>query len=185
MVRIACIFGTRDPRRAGEDYQTGGKKVKGSSLPPNASRRRMQRPLGHDWPRGRGCLRAISRVLSSRWRHRDLHLPGRSFLSAYGCPYALAVDPRRSYELGVLSRRLFDLAPAGVCRATRVTASAVGSYPTVSPLPARVQAVFFLWHFPSSVLTPRSYLAALPMEPGLSSIGSRPIATVRLKGTGR
>src|SRR5687767_11316474 len=35
-----------------------------------------------------------------------------------------------------LSRRLFDLAPAGVCRAAHVTVSAVGSYPTFSPLPA-------------------------------------------------
>src|ERR1700683_359286 len=31
---------------------------------------------------------------------------------------------------------LFDLAPRGVCHASRVTARAVGSYPTFSPLPS-------------------------------------------------
>ena len=37
---------------------------------------------------------------------------------------------------------------------------------------ARLRAVCFLWHFPSwrVIATPRRYLAALPMEPGLSSI---------------
>src|SRR5687767_4181725 len=39
---------------------------------------------------------------------------------------------------GHLSRRLFDLAPAGVCHATHVTVDAVGSYPAVSPLPAKL-----------------------------------------------
>ena len=33
-----------------------------------------------------------------------------------------------------LSRRLFDLAPVGVCHAADVAVSAVGSYPTFSPL---------------------------------------------------
>jgi len=36
----------------------------------------------------------------------------------------------------VTPRRLFGLAPTGGCRAVDVTADAVGSYPTVSPLPA-------------------------------------------------
>ena len=50
---------------------------------------------------------------------------------------------------------LFGLAPGGVCRAASVAGRAVGSYPTVSPLPdgfaARKRAcpaVCFLWHFP-------------------------------------
>jgi len=47
------------------------------------------------------------------------------------------------------SRRIFGLAPAGVCRAARVTPSAVGSYSTVSPLPIRRMAVCSLWHCPS------------------------------------
>ena len=33
------------------------------------------------------------------------------------------------------SRRIFGLAPTGVCRAVHVAMNAVGSYPTVSPLP--------------------------------------------------
>src|ERR1700690_1406468 len=50
---------------------------------------------------------------------------------------------------------LFGLAPGGVCPAASVAGRAVGSYPTVSPLPARCtaedgpdKAVCFLGHFP-------------------------------------
>ena len=43
---------------------------------------------------------------------------------------------------------LFGLAPGGVCLASRVTASPVRSYRTISPLPRRTEAVSFLWHFP-------------------------------------
>ena len=43
---------------------------------------------------------------------------------------------------------LFGLAPGGVCRAAPVASRAVRSYRPVSPLPARRQAVCFLWHFP-------------------------------------
>src|SRR4051812_30118859 len=45
---------------------------------------------------------------------------------------------------------LFGLAPGGVCRAASVAGRAVGSYPTVSPLPSRRTglAVCSLWHFP-------------------------------------
>ena len=45
---------------------------------------------------------------------------------------------------------LFGLAPGGVYRAVPVTGPAVGSYPTLSPLPLGLRrwAVCFLWHFP-------------------------------------
>ena len=48
---------------------------------------------------------------------------------------------------------LFGLSSDGVCRARGVTVAAVGSYPTVSPLPdppltRRPSAVCSLWHFP-------------------------------------
>ena len=46
---------------------------------------------------------------------------------------------------------LFGLAPGGVCRAAGVTADAVRSYRTISPLPRLTQhaeAVCFLWHCP-------------------------------------
>jgi hypothetical protein len=48
-----------------------------------------------------------------------------------------AAYPRRLCRVG-RSRRLLGLAPAGVCRANPVARVAVGSYPTVSPLPARL-----------------------------------------------
>src|SRR6476469_48002 len=44
---------------------------------------------------------------------------------------------------------LFDLAPGGVYRASRVTVAAVRSCHTLSPLPCRSPAVCFLWHYPS------------------------------------
>jgi hypothetical protein len=50
-------------------------------------------------------------------------------------------------------RRLFSLAPTGVCHATCVATRAVSSYLAVSPLPdpvlSRPSAVFSLLHFPS------------------------------------
>lgn len=47
---------------------------------------------------------------------------------------------------------LLGLAPGGVCHASPVTSAAVGSYPTLSPLPFGRSggAVCFLWHFPSA-----------------------------------
>jgi hypothetical protein len=50
-----------------------------------------------------------------------------------------------------LAPSLFGLAPGGVCPAAGVTASAVRSYRTFSPLPRPTQhaaAVCFLWHCP-------------------------------------
>ncbi len=45
---------------------------------------------------------------------------------------------------------LFGLAPCGVYRAPNITARAVRSYRTFSPLPLpKEEAVCFLWHFPS------------------------------------
>ncbi len=74
----------------------------------------------------------------------------------------LAAYPRLPYprvssasglSVRVTPRRLFGLAPAGGYPATTVTSGAVGSYPTVSPLPRfRPKpdgAVSFLWPYPS------------------------------------
>jgi len=70
-------------------------------------------------------------------------------------------------------RRLFGLAPAGGYPATTVTSGAVGSYPTVSPLPgyrANPRPGRFLFCGPIRRLAaPRRYLAAYPVELGLSS----------------
>ena len=47
----------------------------------------------------------------------------------------LAAYPRLDVSVWVTPRRLFGLAPTGGYRATAVAGGAVGSYPTVSPLP--------------------------------------------------
>ena len=47
------------------------------------------------------------------------------------------------------ARSLFGVAPGGACLAVSVTADAVGSYPTFSPLPSHVMAVYSLWRFPA------------------------------------
>jgi len=69
-----------------------------------------------------------------------------------------STQPTHGYKRGGPPRgaftppRLFGLAPDGVYRATPVTRCAVGSYPTVSPLPVpenRPSAVYSLLHFPS------------------------------------
>ncbi len=46
------------------------------------------------------------------------------------------------------ARPLFGIAPGGACRAGSVASPAVGSYPTVSPLPLRTREVSSLWRFP-------------------------------------
>jgi hypothetical protein len=77
----------------------------------------------------------------------------------------------------VISRRLFGLAPTGVYRATFVTEGAVGSYPTLSPLPhqrlpVRVPdetAVCFLLHCPSH----EAHAACAQALPGSLPCGAR------------
>ena len=94
--------------------------------------------------------------------------PGRSFLYEHGHPRSLAAYPRR-LDRGRRSRRILGLAPAGVYRAAHVTTRAVGSYPTVSPLPPVTMAVCSLWHFPSrAALTVRAQVL-----PGSLSTGAR------------
>src|SRR6185503_10735091 len=76
-------------------------------------------------------------------------------------------------ELGIgvgTPRRLFGLAPTGGCRAVAVTSDAVGSYPTVSPLPCGCPpgGLFSVALF-RRLAAPRCYLAVCPVELGLSS----------------
>src|SRR5271166_3871946 len=98
---------------------------------------------------------------------------GRSFLWAAHYCAALATYPevvtrRASTSPPVLlfharcmdreNRRsppLFGLAPCGVFPATAITGGAVRSYRTFSPLPRLREAVYFLWHFPSTPLERR------------------------------
>ena len=108
----------------------------------------------------------ISRVLSSE----PIRKPARRAI----IPLVDAL-PRRSSSLpgdsaSSVNVPLFGLAPDGVYRAVRVTTSAVGSYPTVSPLPdlrEEPSAVCSLLHFPS--LSPEGY-------------GARPLAGILLYG---
>ena len=105
-------------------------------------------------PMGKNGIRwPISRVLFTTEVDR------RPFLwdDDYSSPRA--TDP----EDGVKTRHkssLFGLAPGGVYLARSVARSAVRSYRTLSPLPRRIGAVCFLWHFPSA-RTGRALPAAL------------------------
>ena len=81
--------------------------------------------------------------------------------------------PRRSSSLpgdsaSSVSVPLFGLAPDGVYRAVRVTTSAVGSYPTVSPLPVLRRAIGGLLSVALSVaFTVRLWRPAVSRHPAL------------------
>ncbi len=83
----------------------------------------------------------------------DGHSSGTSVAERLARPTRATTRKHRCRLPGVSP--LFGLAPGGVCHAASVAGRAVGSYPTVSPLPgwfaARKRAnpaVCFLWHFP-------------------------------------
>ncbi len=105
---------------------------------------------------------------------RDGHFsqePAERFLprSEAKCNYYPGVIERAGYPPPVC------LASRGACRAPVVTFGAVGSYPTISPLP--LQAVYFLWRYPSSRLDPRLPRfrgARCLVMSGLSSTGLHP-----------
>jgi len=79
--------------------------------------------------------RAISRVLfAHRSEQMVISLERLSPAASCGLPAARATRVR--------SRCLFGLAPTGGCRATPVARRAVGSYPTVSPLPRNRGGLF-------------------------------------------
>jgi len=92
--------------------------------------------------------RPVSRVLSSPFRAMDGHSSGTPVAERLARPTRAAARKPACRLPGVPP--LFGLAPGGVCRAACVAARAVGSYPTVSPLPRRRTglAVCSLWHFP-------------------------------------
>ena len=76
-------------------------------------------------------------------------------------------QPAASSSLRTATRRLFGLAPTGVCHAVCITADAVGSYPTFSPLPLLAQRRFVFCGTVRHTLScvPRRYLAACPRSP--------------------
>ena len=124
-------------------------------------------------PKGvRGDRRPVSRVLSMHLHASDGHSSRRAVTRTLQQP------TRGSTSCDALSRRavshrLFGLAPAGVCLAANVATDAVGSYPTVSPLPLLSQRRFVFCctvrHMKLTPHVPRRYLATCPVEPGLSS----------------
>lgn len=145
---------------------------------------------GNGRKRVRGDRRPVSRVLS-------VHSRANAFLYRTVIPLGVQ-SPERSSSLPAarwlapplsrraVSRRLFGLAPAGVCRAADVAADAVGSYPTISPLPQFALRRFVFCcavrHMKLTPHVPRNYLATCPVEPGLSSANpacTGYVATVR------
>ena len=103
--------------------------------------------------------RPVSRVLSAAQS-----AAGRPFLWDGSCETPRATNPddwpgdrltAPAHACGAIASSLFGFAPGGVCPAVAVTGDAVGSYPTVSPLPLGGSgkpdqgAVSFLWRFPS------------------------------------
>ena len=79
---------------------------------------------------------------------------------------------------------LFGLAPGGVFRASPVTSPAVGSYPTFSPLPRRIRAVCFLWHFPSDYSGWPLTSTACSRSPDFPHLPLRANAAIRPSGRG-
>jgi len=78
-------------------------------------------------------------------RHGDGHSSGTAI--ARGLVQSTRMTSRRRPRAEAPSS-LYDLAPGGACRAVPVTRNAVGSYPTVSPLPGQAPTVSSLWRFP-------------------------------------
>ena len=119
--------------------------------------------------------RPISRVLCPL--RGDGHLSGIPVAGHLKRP--TRGSPLPVWSVWVTPRRLFGLAPTGGCRATTVTGGAVGSYPTVSPLPVPLagsgRSIFC--GPVRRLAAPRCYLAVYPMELGLSSRGE-PLATI-------
>jgi hypothetical protein len=105
--------------------------------------------------------RAISRVLFARRSGQMvISLGWLSPATSRGLPAA------QTTRAG--SRCLLGLAPTGGYRAASVARRAVGSYPTVSPLPLDKGRSVFCGPF-RRLAAPRRYLAACPVELGLSS----------------
>ncbi len=109
---------------------------------------------------GSGACWPISRVLSDLAIRMIIPLDVMS-------PSRSSSQPAASWSRRTVSRRLFDLAPTGVYRAINVTADAVGSYPTFSPLPLHCWGggLFSVALSVTTRVAPRHYLAVCPRSP--------------------
>ncbi len=92
------------------------------------------------WP----VSRVLSRAAPEGGAGMAIHLGPRSPAASCGLPGQRTGGGPGPDALS----SLFDLAPGGACRAAPVAGGAVGSYPTVSPLPEPAPAVCSLWRFP-------------------------------------
>ena len=107
---------------------------------------------------------AVSRILSPL-RATTIPLVSPSLARSSDRPggFGRAVRPSSGALSAGLDTSLFGLAPCGVLPATGVTAGAVRSYRTFSPLPRLPEAVCFLCHYPSSCPA-RALPGALPFR---------------------
>src|SRR5271167_3670260 len=131
---------------------------------------------GHFSRKGRGkrIRRPVSRVLC-----RPLAGTRRPFLWTGPCGPVLATYPDGSGRRGPAgaspgASSLFGLAPGGACHAVPVARSAVGSYPTLSPLPF-AEATGGLLSVALSLGSPPAGVTRrlVAVEPGLSSAAPR------------
>jgi hypothetical protein len=114
--------------------------------------------------------RPISRVRygARKLRARDGHSSGTAVADRLKQPTRATIRRR---TCGSLKPRapLFGFAPGGACHAAHVAIRAVRSYRTVSPLPAKRQAVFFSVALSLGSPPPDINRHRVSMEPGLSS----------------
>ena len=104
------------------------------------------------------AMRRRARAIGKLPDYKPVSVPLRAAVIHLGLPLLTgSSDLPGSLTGRAVPPPLFGLAPRGVFPAGEITPAAVRSYRTISPLPhtLRHEAVYFLWHFPSS-------LAALP-----------------------
>jgi hypothetical protein len=150
------------------------------------SRRRRRLPKASQIPKkGEKCQLACKP--GSVW----LRLPGtwQPFIWDDACAPPLATHPDgwpgNGPDACACAPSLFGLAPGGVCHAVSVARSAVGSYPTFSPLPGKPGGSFSvalsLGSPPPDVIRRR-----VSVEPGLSSpCGLSTMQSAAARPTGR
>jgi len=130
-----------------------------------------------------GTRRPVSRVLSDA-RKRETAIPLDRPLLAGSRDLPGPLGPATALPARAGARSLFGLAPGGACHAVPVAGNAVGSYPTLSPLPApRGRRSAFCGAFPG--VTPGGRYPP-PCRRGARTFleGSRSPAAVRPSGPG-
>ncbi len=149
-------------------------------MPPGGSALRAWRqPFSH---REKVCQPACKpgSVWRAGLRARDGHSSGTAVAGRLKQPTRAAIR-RRTYGSREPRAPLFGLAPGGACHAAHVAIRAVRSYRTVSPLPAKRQAVCFSVALSLGSPPPDIIRHRISMEPGLSSA----CEAVAIRPTGR